>query len=86
MRQCREPDVPLTEYPVPGTRPPVPGPPVYSSPIRMRLAALLTALLVLPQAASPRPTLDAQDRAAFLAWFTLLADAQFYRPTADVDD
>ncbi|WP_239493032.1 DUF1175 family protein [Luteitalea sp. TBR-22] len=33
-----------------------------------------------------RPTLDAQDRAAFLGWFTLLADAQFYRPTPDVTD
>jgi uncharacterized protein YfaT (DUF1175 family) len=52
----------------------------------MRLAALLTALLLLPSAAPPRPTLDAQDRAAFVAWFTLLADAQFYRPTADVTD
>jgi uncharacterized protein YfaT (DUF1175 family) len=51
----------------------------------MRLAALLTALLLLPDAAA-RPTLDAQDRAAFLAWFTLLADAQFYRPTPEVTD
>ena len=60
----------------------------------MRAAALLTALLAL-SGASPaarlgpgqaRPALDAQDRAAFLAWFTLLADAQFYRPTADVID
>jgi uncharacterized protein YfaT (DUF1175 family) len=33
-----------------------------------------------------RPVLDAQDRAAFTAWFTLLSDAQFYRPTADVVD
>jgi uncharacterized protein YfaT (DUF1175 family) len=52
----------------------------------MRLAALLTALLLLPAAAPPRPALDAQDRAAFVAWFTLLADAQFYRPTPDVTD
>lgn len=53
----------------------------------MRLAALLTALFVLPSAAPPpRPALDAQDRAAFVAWFTLLADAQFYRPTTDVTD
>jgi uncharacterized protein YfaT (DUF1175 family) len=51
----------------------------------MRLAALSLAILVF-SAAPPRPTLDAQDRAAFLAWFTLLADAQFYRPTADVTD
>lgn len=33
-----------------------------------------------------RPVLDAQDRAAFTAWFTLLSDAQFYRHTADVVD
>ena len=60
----------------------------------MRAAALLTALLALP-GASPaprpgselaRPAVDAQDRSAFLAWFILLADAQFYRPTPDVDD
>jgi uncharacterized protein YfaT (DUF1175 family) len=60
----------------------------------MRAAALLTALLAL-SSASPaprlgsgqaRPVFDAQDRAAFLAWFTLLADAQFYRPTDDVRD
>jgi uncharacterized protein YfaT (DUF1175 family) len=29
---------------------------------------------------------DAADREAFRAWFVLLADAQFYRPTADVTD
>lgn len=29
---------------------------------------------------------DASDRAALRAWFVLLADAQFYRPTADVTD
>lgn len=53
----------------------------------MRLAALLTALFLLPaEAPRSRPTLDAQDRSAFLAWFTLLADAQFYRATSDVDD
>ncbi len=52
----------------------------------MRLAALLTALLLLPSASAPRPVLDAQDRAAFVAWFSLLADAQFYRPTPDVTD
>lgn len=52
----------------------------------MRLAALLTALLLVAPASPTRPTLDAQDRAAFRAWFTLLADAQFYRPTPDVID
>src|ERR1043165_9989178 len=29
---------------------------------------------------------DESDRAAFRAWFVLLADAQFYRATADVTD
>jgi uncharacterized protein YfaT (DUF1175 family) len=29
---------------------------------------------------------DASDRAAFTAWFLVLADAQFYRPTRDVTD
>ena len=52
----------------------------------MRVAALLTALVLLTGPSSPRPTLDAQDRAAFNAWFTLLVDAQFYRPTTDVVD
>ncbi len=52
----------------------------------MRVAALLTTLVLLTGASPSRPTLDAQDRAAFTAWFTLLADAQFYRPTADVTD
>ncbi len=52
----------------------------------MHLAALLTALLLLTPAPQRRPALDAQDRAAFFAWFTLLADAQFYRPTPDVTD
>ena len=52
----------------------------------MRVAALLTALFLVAPAAPPRPTLDAQDRAAFLAWFTLLADAQFYRADSDVTD
>lgn len=53
----------------------------------MRLAvALLTALLLAPGASPSRPVFDAHDRAAVLAWFTLLADAQFYRPTSDVTD
>src|SRR5918993_4416009 len=52
----------------------------------MRVAALLTTLLLLAPASPPRLLLDAQDRAAFVAWFTLLADAQFYRPTSDVVD
>lgn len=50
------------------------------------LGALLAALLLAWPAAASRPRLDAQDRAAFTAWFVLLSDAQFYRPTADVID
>ncbi|MCC6164475.1 MAG: DUF1175 family protein [Acidobacteria bacterium] len=61
----------------------------------MRVVALLTVLLVVPAIASERQGAAGrsvlrdrgpQDRAAFVAWFTLLADAQFYRPTADVSD
>lgn len=53
----------------------------------MHLAvALLTAILLAQGAPPPRPVFDAHDRAAVIAWFTLLADAQFYRPTADVGD
>lgn len=32
------------------------------------------------------PLADESDRAAFRAWFVLIADAQFYRPTDDVTD
>jgi uncharacterized protein YfaT (DUF1175 family) len=46
----------------------------------------VAAVAVLISLAAGRPVLDAQDRAAFRAWFTLLADAQFYRPTDDVVD
>lgn len=35
---------------------------------------------------SARRSPDAADREAFRAWFVLLADAQFYRPTTDVTD
>lgn len=57
----------------------------------MRTARHLAVVLVLATTAATlvgaaRPTLDAQDRAAFRGWFTLLADAQFYRPTPDVID
>lgn len=46
----------------------------------------ILGLLLLLSLGAGRPVLDAQDRAAFRAWFTLLADAQFYRPTDDVGD
>jgi uncharacterized protein YfaT (DUF1175 family) len=49
---------------------------------------VLTALFALA-ASSGRAQVhlrDASDRAAFRAWFVLLADAQFYRRTPDVTD
>lgn len=53
-----------------------------------RLAALAPALLaaaLLAQASQPLLR-DESDRAACRAWFLVLADAQFYRPTRDVAD
>jgi uncharacterized protein YfaT (DUF1175 family) len=53
-----------------------------------RIAAVVAAAsltLGLPLAAQVRLT-DESDRAAFRAWFVLLADAQFERHTADVND
>jgi uncharacterized protein YfaT (DUF1175 family) len=54
----------------------------------MRRRILALALLVA-SAAGPAAQVrlpDASDREAFRAWFVFLADAQFYRPTADVVD
>jgi uncharacterized protein YfaT (DUF1175 family) len=58
---------------------------------RRRLVAPALALAAVLLAAAVRPSaqvgpLDASDRDAFRAWFTFLADAQFYRPTPDVTD
>lgn len=50
----------------------------------MLAVALVTTVSVAPQAATRLA--DEGDRAAFLAWFTFLADAQFERPTSDVID
>jgi hypothetical protein len=54
---------------------------------RRRLIAAGLVALALSRAgtAQVRP-LDEGDREAFRAWFTFLADAQFYRPTPDVAD
>lgn len=54
-------------------------------------SALIRTLAVLVVAAGTRPAAqvrlaDESDRAAFRAWFVLLADAQFERTTADVAD
>jgi uncharacterized protein len=50
-------------------------------------AALGVLLLTVPAAPTAQIRLgDETDRDAFRTWFTFLADAQFYRPTADVQD
>ncbi len=49
------------------------------------VACGLTVLAVRPAGTEIR-LLDESDRASFRAWFVFLADAQFYRPTADVTD
>ena len=55
-------------------------------PMRWLLVACgLTVLAVRPAGTEIR-LLDESDRASFRAWFVFLADAQFYRPTADVTD
>jgi uncharacterized protein YfaT (DUF1175 family) len=48
------------------------------------VAVVLAASLALPRAQVRLA--DETDRDAFRAWFTFLADAQFYRPTTDVTD
>jgi uncharacterized protein YfaT (DUF1175 family) len=49
------------------------------------LVALALVLALAPLHAQVRLA-DESDRAAFRLWFTFLADAEFYRPTADVTD
>jgi uncharacterized protein YfaT (DUF1175 family) len=55
---------------------------------RRHLAAVALGLVVLasPRASTQVRLEDEGDRQAFRAWFTLLADAQFYRQTPDVVD
>jgi uncharacterized protein len=52
---------------------------------RFAIACLLALVFVSQPSAQVRLADDA-DRTAFLQWFTYLADAQFYRPTSDVQD
>lgn len=55
--------------------------------VRRRLVVVMAALVLAQMAASAQVRLaDESDRAAFRAWFVLLADAQFERPTDDVKD
>ena len=49
-------------------------------------AALLVATTVVAAGPSPHGALDDSDRAAFRAWITYLADAQFERRSNDVTD
>lgn len=49
-------------------------------------AAVLVAVLAAIRPASLQSPLDDSDRAAFRAWFTFLADAEFERTDADVVD
>ncbi|MCX6552353.1 MAG: DUF1175 family protein [Acidobacteria bacterium] len=54
-----------------------------------RVAAVCAGAVFLVAVAAPVGQVrlaDETDREAFRAWFTFLADAQFYRPTADVTD
>ena len=51
------------------------------------VAALAALLILVPAAAESQLRLrDDTDRAAFRAWFTYLADAEFVRRSADVTD
>ena len=50
------------------------------------MAALVAALTVAAPAQAQLRLLDDTDRAAFRAWFTFLADAEFARRSADVTD
>lgn len=55
--------------------------------VREAIAILLMpSLLVAAPASAQLRFRTASDRAAFRAWFVLLADAQFYRTTPDVTD
>lgn len=55
--------------------------------LRKVVAILVTTpMLVAPPASAQLRFRTESDRAAFRAWFVLLADAQFYRTTPDVTD
>jgi uncharacterized protein len=50
------------------------------------LAALVAAALAVPSLIAQVRLSDEADRAAFRAWFVLLADAAYYEPIAEVTD
>jgi uncharacterized protein len=53
---------------------------------RLLATVCLLCTLALQSAPAQVRLADESDRAAFRAWFVLLADAQFYHPTPDVTD
>jgi uncharacterized protein YfaT (DUF1175 family) len=53
---------------------------------RRAVAAAFLACALLVDGRAQVRLADESDREAFLAWFTFLADAQYYRPTRDVSD
>jgi len=54
---------------------------------RTRILAAILAVIVLTGAPRAQLRLDSEsDRAAFRAWFVLLADAAYYRPVSEVGD
>ena len=59
------------------------------TPTSMRARLLLAGVLLVAATTTVSAQVrlaDESDRSAFRSWFTLLADAQFYRPTPDVAD
>jgi uncharacterized protein YfaT (DUF1175 family) len=60
---------------------------VHGSPTTaFAVAALLGAVLAVSVVTADAPRIAAADRAAFVRWFVLVADAQFEAPAAEVDD
>ena len=55
-------------------------------PGRAAVAILLAAILGATVAGADTPRLAGHDRAAFLQWFVLIADAQFEQPAPEVTD
>lgn len=53
---------------------------------RLALSAVAIAMAWAPSLGGQVRLADHSDREAFRSWFVFLADAQFYRPTPDVND
>src|SRR3954471_2000876 len=50
------------------------------------IVAVIASTMIAANVSAQVRLADESDRAAFRSWFVLLADAQFERPTADVQD